>query len=33
MSLKNKEEWFFVAGVVIALIIAVAVAIHYFGRL
>jgi hypothetical protein len=32
-SLKNRAEWFYIAGIVIALIIAVAAGLHYFGKI
>jgi hypothetical protein len=32
MSLKGRGGWFYVIGVVIALIIAIVVAVYYFGK-
>jgi len=33
MSLSNRETWFFVIIVIIALIIAVVAGLHYFGKI
>jgi hypothetical protein len=32
-SLKNRAEWLFIAGAVIALIVAVVAGLHYFGKI
>jgi hypothetical protein len=31
--LKNRAEWFYIAGIVIALIIAALAGLHYFGKI
>jgi len=33
ISLKNSGAWFYIAGVLVALIIAVAAGLYYFGKI
>ena len=33
LSLRNRGAWFYIAGVVIALIIAAIAGLHYFGKI
>jgi hypothetical protein len=33
VSLKNKGAWFYIAGAIAALIIALVAGLHYFGKI